>query len=107
MSKKCSLKTKEELKIKEQLRKDALSEHIGKINDYPVFCILQNTKILMPEPQTLQDLCILHYIGRYRKHDKAELTKLPNWQFLCRGKYRKELCFMMLLCKENVGCWCE
>lgn len=55
------------------------------------------------KPQRLQDMCVNHYIKRYMKVDKTELTDIPNWQMLCGGKYKDELDFVMLLCKENVG----
>lgn len=54
-------------------------------------------------PHRLQDLCVNHYIKRYMKEDKTELTLLPNWKFLVNGKYKDELEFVMILCKENVG----
>lgn len=55
------------------------------------------------KPQRLHDICVNHYIKRYLKFDKTELTLVPNWRLLCRGKYQDELEFIMLLCKENVG----
>lgn len=55
------------------------------------------------KPQRLNDLCVNHYIKRYMKENTTELTSVPNWQLLCEGKYKNELLFVMLLCKENVG----
>jgi len=87
MSKKCSLKIKE-----------------VELESGAVICEHKNSwHTLYYKPQRLHDMCVNHYIKRYIKVDKTELTDLPNWQILCGGKYKNELTFVMLLCKENVG----
>ena len=87
MSKKCSLKIKEV-----ELRSGA------------VICEHKNSwHTLYYKTETLKDLCVNHYIGRYMKVDKTELTELPNWQRFIGNKYSEELEFVMLLCKENVS----
>ncbi len=69
-----------------------------------VICEHENSwHTLYYKPQRLHDICVNHYIKRYMIEDKTELTSIPNWQILCGGKYKYELNFMMLLCKENVG----
>ncbi len=64
---------------------------------------LNSWHTLYYKPQRLHDMCMNHYIKRYIEYDKTELTNIPNWQMLCNGKYKDELNFVMLLCKENVG----
>lgn len=55
------------------------------------------------QPKSLRELCSEHYIKRYIKADRTELTTLPNWQLYISGDCYEELCFVMLLCKDNVG----
>lgn len=55
------------------------------------------------KPESLKDICVNHYVKQYIKRDKTELTDIPNWKFLCKGKYEEELEFVMLLCKDNVS----
>lgn len=88
MSQKCCLKIKEI-----ELRTGAvICEH------------LDSWHTLYYKPEKLVDICVNHYIKEYMTKDKTELTGVPNWHLLCGEKYKEELEFVMLLCKENVGC---
>lgn len=88
MSKKCSLKIKQ-----------------VELESGAIVCTHKDNSwhTLYYKPQRLHDMCVNHYVKRYMKEDKTELTKIPNWQMFCGGKYEDELNFVMLLCKENVG----
>lgn len=90
--------------IKDMWKNCSLKIRQFELESGAVICEHNNTwHTLYYKPKSLIDLCVNHYIKRYIKDNNTELTQVPNWPMLIRGRYEEELYFVMLLCKENVG----